>query len=434
MSLLQTINFYLDLKKYLLRFYFLDEEKLRFFQNKQFTMAIKYACTRIPFYENKILKNKVDLTKIIGLDQIREFPITEPEDFFSQPHNIRTNKKQTHITFRSSGTTGCPKNIYLSDFDWAYLRRLAYLRMFFTSGCSIFYKTLFFGSSQFCLNIKPRWFQRLGLMRANAISIDKSGLEHAKLFNEYKPDVLDCLTSDGVVLADFMKHQVKRAHRARYLFTSGEILTEKDRRIMIDNLGDKIIDFYANTEIGMVAWQCGKTGAYHINADQIYVEIIDGDRICQNGEAGEIVITTLAPYSSPLIRYKTGDMGVVEHGRCKCGSWFPRLSYISGRKNDFIINTNGEKISPYVLMRIMDNFKEVIKYKICQVQSAEYAIYIKLGKNIDSVAVIKDNIIKAYRDIFGIKSRILITDLSNLPDDAKMKRQTIASYVKQAQI
>ena len=47
------------------------------------------------------------------------------------------------------------------------------------------------------------------------------------------------------------------------------------------------------------------------------------------GTEGEVVITTHEPQGFPLIRYKTGDCGIIREGSCRCGS--PLLFECLGR-------------------------------------------------------------------------------------------------------
>ena len=52
---------------------------------------------------------------------------------------------------------------------------------------------------------------------------------------------------------------------------------------------------------------------YHIWADQFLVEVINPDtgEPVANGERGELVITTLVKEALPLIRYRIGDITVL---------------------------------------------------------------------------------------------------------------------------
>lgn len=434
MSLLQGIDFCRSLAEYLSRFYLLDEKTLQAFRNRQFESVIKYARANIPFYQKRLFTYKAGLNKVEPLGQIRHLPLTEPGDIFSQAYDAISGIENRYITLRSSGTTGRPKDVHLSHLDWLYFRKLAYLRMFFTSGCSALDKTLFLTSPQFCLPARQRWFQRLGLMRSSTVSILEPQPEQAGIFNTYQPDVFYCLAADGASLAHFISLHNRYRHKAKYIFTTGELLTQRDRQVMADSLGGKIIDFYANTEMGIIAWQCAETGEYHINADQVYVEILDGETECPEEETGEIVLTSLIPASFPFIRYRTGDMASIRRGRCRCGSSFPRLSRILGRSNDFLTDTGGNRISPYALMATMDGFKDVLMYKMHQKAEGEYVIYLKLSKGAET-GIVKENIRKAYSGIFGAASRISLADLPDLPvSDNNNEHKTVQSFVKNDEI
>ena len=56
----------------------------------------------------------------------------------------------------------------------------------------------------------------------------------------------------------------------------------------------------------------------HISAEDIVVETVRQDgTACAAGEAGEIVVTHLATRDFPFIRYRTGDVAVMDStSRC----------------------------------------------------------------------------------------------------------------------
>lgn len=215
MSMSGFARFYLGLKDSLLRFHYFSEQEIRLFQDRQFRSIVQLANNKINFYKNKFLEYKIDTGKIKGIGQIKNFPLTEPNIFFAQAKDARADKKSIYKKFRSSGTTCCPKDVYLSGFDWTYSRRLAYLRMIFLNGFYPFYKSLFLQSANISYDIRKKWFWKLGLMREKAVSVNEPKSEQANKFNQFKPDVLNCLTSDGVALAGFIRRHNKQRHRAR---------------------------------------------------------------------------------------------------------------------------------------------------------------------------------------------------------------------------
>ena len=56
-----------------------------------------------------------------------------------------------------------------------------------------------------------------------------------------------------------------------------------------------------------------------------------------DGEAGELVITTLTKEALPLLRYRTRDITRLVGARCGCGRTHRRILRITGRNDDMLI-------------------------------------------------------------------------------------------------
>jgi phenylacetate-CoA ligase len=106
-------------------------------------------------------------------------------------------------------------------------------------------------------------------------------------------------------------------------------------------LGLKAIDVYGLSEImgPGVAVECEAQAGLHGWEDHFLFEIIDPDsgRALPEGEAGELVITTLTKQALPMIRYRTRDISRATHARCACGRTHLRLQRITGRNDDMLI-------------------------------------------------------------------------------------------------
>jgi len=70
------------------------------------------------------------------------------------------------------------------------------------------------------------------------------------------------------------------------------------------------------------------------------------------GEAGEVVVTTLGIEGMPLLRFKTGDMATLHHSLCSCGNPSPRLGPIIGRKKQ-MVKYKGTTLYPPAIKEIM---------------------------------------------------------------------------------
>ena len=75
-----------------------------------------------------------------------------------------------------------------------------------------------------------------------------------------------------------------------------------------------------------VAVECARHEGMHIREADLLMEVVDGEgKGLDDGEWGEIVVTTLTRRALPLIRYRTGDEGRILPGPCPCGSVLRRL-------------------------------------------------------------------------------------------------------------
>ena len=140
-----------------------------------------------------------------------------------------------------------------------------------------------------------------------------------------------------------------------------------DQRAKIERIfGCPVANGYGGRDAGFIAHQCPH-GNMHITAEDIIVEIVDAKGApLPPGEAGEIVVTHLATKDFPFIRYRTGDVGVLDDKACGCGRGLPVLKEIQGRSTDFLVAKNGTVMHGLALIYILRDLPEVAGFKIVQ--------------------------------------------------------------------
>ncbi len=118
--------------------------------------------------------------------------------------------------------------------------------------------------------------------------------------------------------------------------------SEAMRQQLDERLGIKAVDIYGLSEIigPGVAAECAEARAgLHGWEDCFLFEVIDpqtGD-VLPMGETGELVITTLAKWAQPMIRYRTRDITRLTDEPCVCGRTHLRILRITGRNDDMLI-------------------------------------------------------------------------------------------------
>ena len=95
--------------------------------------------------------------------------------------------------------------------------------------------------------------------------------------------------------------------------------------------GCRVANGYGGRDAGFVAHEC-PSGGMHLTAEDVIVETVrpDGSRAAP-GEPGEIVVTHLATKDFPFVRYRTGDIGVLDDRQCDCGRGLPLLARHPGQ-------------------------------------------------------------------------------------------------------
>jgi phenylacetate-CoA ligase len=142
-----------------------------------------------------------------------------------------------------------------------------------------------------------------------------------------------------------------RAHLDRppdipIIISVAEHLPPEVRALAKETFGSRVINVLSSVEGGVIAIECPASGLLHIQSEAVVVEIIkDNGEPCQVGEVGELVVTPLYNYATPLIRYRSGDFA--ETGPpCPCGRSLPTIARVVGRREHMFLFPDGRRELP----------------------------------------------------------------------------------------
>jgi phenylacetate-CoA ligase len=131
--------------------------------------------------------------------------------------------------------------------------------------------------------------------------------------------------------------------------------------------GARVFDHNGLTEVGAVGIECPENpGGLHLLETEYVVEVIDpaNGQPLVPGQVGELVLTNLGRWGSPLLRYRTGDLVRIDPQPCPCGRTFVRLEGgVLGRTDD-MIHVRGNNLYPSALEAVIRRFSEVAEYRV----------------------------------------------------------------------
>ncbi|HEX5387856.1 MAG TPA: AMP-binding protein [Gemmatimonadales bacterium] len=258
----------------------------------------------------------------------------------------------------SSGSTAEPFRMYFDPRAWSLLRYRVKLRARGACGVSPHDRIAVLDAIPPAAEGRSA-MERLGVFRR--ISVMQPVERMAEKLAAHRPAAVygppSALLAAGRALSG-----TGRMLSVRAVFASGEPLHASTRAEVAAAYGAPVLDVYGSAETKEIAWEC-LAGGRHVNADVLHVEIVRPDgRVASTGEEGEILVSVLVNRAMPLLRYATGDRGVLQPGQCACGSPLPLLELVSGREAD-ARELDGRRVAANGLTAAMERVEGLVRYR-----------------------------------------------------------------------
>jgi phenylacetate-CoA ligase len=209
-----------------------------------------------------------------------------------------------------------------------------------------------------------------------------------------------------------------------------------EMRSKIENIsGITAHDIYGLTEIAGpgVAGNCGHSNGLHIWEDHFYPEIVDPDTLepLPDGEEGELVITTLDRFGTPMIRYRTRDLSRLQVQQCPCGRTMRVMDRVHARSDDMLI-IHGVNVFPSQIEACLLKVPQVAPHYMIELSSTatmdrfEIKVEVTEGAFSDTVSdmeLIRRKVASSIKEVVGLSPIITLIPSGTLPrSEGKIKR------------
>ena len=233
-------------------------------------------------------------------------------------------------------------------------------------------------------------------------------------------------------MSHIAQHAKKRGVRMDDLgiqvaFVTSEALYPHQRAIISSVFGCPVANGYGGRDAGFIAHEC-PAGGMHITAEDIVVEILDAEgNALPPGQAGEVTVTHLASRDYPFIRYRTGDIAVLDDKPCACGRGLALMREIQGRTNDFLTSTTGTPIPCGAFTYLVRETPGIESFKIVQesLQHTDVQLVVGQGFAPDSAKTLATN----FRRRLGAEVNVVVRLVDEIKAEANGKFRYIASRV-----
>lgn len=310
-----------------------------FTESQQLERAARIAHTALqsPFYQRKYGGQ----ARVDSMQAWRALPVLERKEILthSYPHStdMLTQPLQDAIVISTGGSSGMARYTTYTHAEWDA----------FVSCQSEAMRILGIGADDRVANLfiaGHLWPSFLGLhdciKRLGAVHLPISTNipmeEVVSLCRLFEPTVMVSLPTFFVFLADMARRDGLRFPALSMINYAGEHLSRAATEHVRSALGVKRIKAggYTSADAGIMGYQCEHCapGVYHVPTSFQFIELINFDeqRPARVGEKAEVVVTNLSRSSTPIIRYRVGDLASWLDATCPCGDRNPLIA-LAGR-------------------------------------------------------------------------------------------------------
>jgi phenylacetate-CoA ligase len=388
----------------------LSSTEIRNYQNRRLKDLVWYFYQNSTFFKLKMNSVNVHPYEIINLEAINKIPpLTKDEIKLNFSKNLLSSKKSSfnNLLISTSGSTGSPMSIYANSEQlkvrWANTFR-AWTWTGWTprkSQARLWHQTIGMSKSQvFREYIDNLFFKRI-FIPAYKIN-EKSILKFINKLNRHNPFLIDGYAESFNFLVNYIKNNNIKNLNIDTIISSAQEMPESLKLYIENEIGAKVFDKYGAREFSGIAYESKNHSGHLISDDSYIVELLKNLIPVEEGETGEVFITDLNNYVTPMIRYQIGDLAIRPSNESFKNNkiQFRTLGEIQGRTKAIIICENNTWVPGTFFAHFFKEYSELIKsYQV--IQNVLEEIELKLVKNINASNASIDKMINELRKTVG---------------------------------
>ncbi|MFW5936208.1 MAG: phenylacetate--CoA ligase family protein, partial [Candidatus Hadarchaeota archaeon] len=397
-------------------------EDLKNIQERKLKSLVTVAYDYSPFYRRKFKEEGISPHDIKSLNDLRKLPFTIKLDLRDNyPFGMFATPVSQIVRFHaSSGTTGKPTVVGYTDNDirvWveSLCRSL--------SACGVEREDIIQISYGYGLFTGGLGFHYAGEKLGATVIPTSAGntQRQLELMKDLRSTVFACTPSYMLYLAEYAKSVGNGIQEDTVLkrgIFGAEPWSEETRKRIEDKTGIDAFDVYGTSELsGPLFTECTEKNGIHIWGDHFIAEVVDNEgEPVGEGEKGELVVTTISKEAMPLIRWRTGDVTILEEEKCACGRTHPRLMRILGRADDMLI-VRGVNVFPSQIEHALMQVPEVGEHYMITLDREENGLDVMTIQ----VEVKEEAFTGKVNDILNLERKIANTLKSSLNVTSKVE-------------
>jgi phenylacetate-CoA ligase len=385
----------------------------------QLATLLKFVHKSIPFYRQRLAQAGIHTARDFDHGDWEQIPVLTRQQLQAGVQTLRVRKpppghRQLGMA-QTSGSTGTPVRVATTETTrmlWnAFVLREHYWhgRDFSATLAAIRH----FGDKVNAAypdgTTLPDWGAPVNLLHASgpavALDIHTDPCQQLEWLYRKDPEYLITFPSNAAALAQHSQIDGVSLQNLREVRLVSEAVDEELRASLQDAWGVTVTDTYSAQETGTLALQCPEHAAYHVQSENILLEVVDANgHACKPGETGRVLVTTLHNFAMPLIRYEIGDYATVGE-TCNCGRGLPVLTHILGRVRNMLVLPSGEAHWPNLAATFYRQAAPVIQHQLVQhdLEHLEARLVVERPLTVEEEAALRTLIVERIGHPFSVQ-------------------------------
>jgi len=382
---------------------------------------LKHALKNVPFYRNNSASSNENLLvsfPVVNKNIIRDNIYA----FISDNYDINTLSSVV-----TSGSTGTPFSVYhdsnkkaRNSADTIYFGALAG----FSIGTQLNYLKIWTKVNR--KNKLKSWLENIIPVDVTELSDNEIKKLVLKIKSQKNEKAFLGYSSALQSICDYLKKNEPntRINNVSAIISMSEGISLNTKNNIKYFFQKQPVSRYSNVENGILAQQSvDGSEEFIVNWASYHIEILDlnNDSSVPYGVPGRIVITDLFNYAMPIIRYDTGDIGILNNNN----SGIPILTNVEGRKMDMVFTTKGTLVSSFTITNNMWLYPEIKQYQFIQTNKSKYLFKINIEGKFDREQLL----ISEFKKYFGVDAEISVEYVNEIPLLNSGKRKKVMNLM-----
>lgn len=322
--------------------------------------------------------------------------------FVADPSRIGDTYLGRYIVFTTSGSSGVPAILVYDARAQAVMNALAYVRGVRLVSARIWWKAVrgrlrqaavfatdghFLGATMMERRLRSKPWRRHIARLFSALTplpelVRDLGSFQPAMLGGY-PSVVDLLAQE--------QHAGRLHLRPAVITVAGETLSVEARARIESAFDCPVVESYSCSEATPMALACRRQ-RLHVNADWFILEPVDADmrRVPPGLLSHSVLLTNLANYVQPIIRYELTDRVLMHPDPCPCGNPLPTLQ-VEGRTDDVLAMESPDgsvvRLPPLSLVSIAEEAPGLRRVQLLQTGPSSLIVRLDVVPGADLSAV-----------------------------------------------